>query len=120
MWLTGEHSEDSCLLSATTKRMCCLGFMGRALGIPKKALVDNGSPCNLTPMYQLMFPDWESYIIDTLPLYSDFMRANDSEMERKEREKAIARLFKFRSIKVKFVGRYPTKRQLAKEQESAH
>lgn len=49
-WLRGEGSYDSCLLRPDDRKMCCLGFACKALGLRDDVIESVGEPCEL---------DWE-------------------------------------------------------------
>lgn len=89
--------------------MCCLGFRCNQMGIPKKHLLDQATPENLSDLYDI--PDlikrddydrWE----DT-KFTNEAIRINDNErITSKEREKAIKEHFATIGVTVQFKGKY--------------
>ena len=107
-WLIAKP-HDSCLLNNEGK-MCCLGFLAKALGADSGDIRDQKCP-----EYVVSFVDWPEFllvergneIIDS-PTAGTLMKINDDKKEPKaRREKRIAKIFAENGWNVTFVGEYP-------------
>lgn len=115
-WLTAKDvNEDKALFSMLyrpkDRKMCCLGFLGRACGAKVSELANKGSPSDVKQVNWPagMLKEIEGYgggtRIDDSDFSFEMMKANDSnELTQRQREKEIRRLFKEHlNIAVKFV-----------------
>jgi hypothetical protein len=55
LWLRGDPT-NSTLRARDTGKMCCLGFLGRACGVPARALTERGFPSDVDQKYSGKFP----------------------------------------------------------------
>ncbi len=121
-WLHGEGGKQSYLLRANDGKMCCLGFLGAACGIPSKGLLARRSPSGCTKEYTSLWPeairnefplgaeaglDFDSSKVTKFG--SDILMANDSQdiMTTVNREAQLTEYFAKLGIDVKFEGEYP-------------
>ena len=103
-WLRGAGPNgDSYLLHPTNRRMCCLGFLARAVGY---------KPCEIkgthTPAYVKDPSKFPAAIVsgddDNTLLCDDMMDTNDSAtLNDTQREYKLTRLFKKADIAITFV-----------------
>jgi hypothetical protein len=104
--LSGER-----LLNPDNNKMCCLGFLSRACGVPKKLILDITMPENVTfesdnagePIYPKNFnkKTFEKFVVDHVS--HQLSEVNDSsDFTPKEKETKIKKLFRKAGITVKF------------------
>ena len=101
-----ENAKKALSLLNENEYACCLGFYSHACGVPWDALDDVGGPGNLpndivVPLLNDEEPEIESEFAVRCMEIND-----DPDIPKKEREKAIKKMFKEKGVKVKFVGRY--------------
>lgn len=114
-WLRGE--EKSALVRKFDKKMCCLGFLGRACGIRRKDMVAVARPERLNsssdikkwPAWLVSFiemPAWQDAdYFDTGRLGQQLMSLNDNqEISDKMREYKLKRKFKSVGLEVEFIN----------------
>jgi hypothetical protein len=114
-WLRGEGSQNSRLLRPSDGKMCCLGFYGRACGIPSEQLENAGAPDELvgyyetTVKYRDFWPKWvlqepEDLGYRMTAATTRAMEVNDDdELGAVEREETLAELFKSVGVELVFV-----------------
>lgn len=112
-WRTGEGSfsetgkGDTQLLNKQGF-MCCLGFRCNQMGIPKKDLLNKGTPEALADLYNiadLIEGDEDGW--GNTKFAKEAVHLNDSiRLTSKEREKAIEEHFATIDITVQFKGKY--------------
>lgn len=110
-WLRGEGLGE--LLRRLDGKMCCLGFLGAACGVPKEAMLGRGTPEESS--FASAFPDW-LMVEDDDDGDGDGFRLKDGKEVRllvdlndnvggpdAGRESAIARVFAEHGVEVVFV-----------------
>ena len=115
-WLRGEGAAKSRLVRRQDDKQCCLGFLCRAAGLPKKALLSQAAPEDLAPELKERLPAFLFEKLEKSPsalrnsgAAANMMRVNDSgELTEEERELKLTRLFERQGIKVTFKGRKRT------------
>ena len=92
-WLRGEGSSVSVLLRSHDGKMCCLGFLALAIGIPQDKIVDIGSPSRTHADYIHMWPSRllnnKLGDVEQIIVINDTMSGYDS----KRREEELKPLF---------------------------
>ena len=101
-WLRGEGGDDSYLLRQEDGKMCCLGFLGLALGITSAELLGEQNPRDASDDLNR----WPEAIckngLDT-PLACSLMLVNDNtSISEKCRERTITAAMKEAGINVTF------------------
>lgn len=94
-------------------QMCALGFLGKALGVPKKHLSATSSPSGLPKKYHARFgklgilecPDEYATSPVDADIADEIMNAND--VAREDRETQLKKLFRKLDIKVNFINQFP-------------
>ncbi len=90
------------LLSGFDGKLCCLGHLGRACGIPLRRLRGQRMPSNLSLADQRLYPE-RTRLGELFELASGI---NDDEyLSMEERERRLKFLFKSRGIKLTFIGK---------------
>lgn len=94
--------------------MCCLGFLGRACGVPNEAMLNQGFPCShYTLPHANLFPDAFVEVRDesaghvkfhNTQLTYDAAQINDSELPVADKEARLIALFKEAGITLTFTG----------------
>lgn len=129
-WLNGwllnqlDNYIDSKLVEPNTGFMCCLGMVCLQEGIPKSKINNMPAPSTISatiPLRQRRRLERMSFLnedgSDTV-FASQAMETNDEkEYTHKEREDELKSLAAAEGIKFTFVGRYPTKKDIAKLKE---
>lgn len=111
-WLCGTTSgpNKGSSMYDRERKMCCLGFLAKAQGVPVKHL-----QCQATPRAVSNHMDRENIPGQMVDGYStEFagvaMSINDNALLKTQyRETRLKALFKDEGIKLKFVGKYPKK-----------
>jgi hypothetical protein len=104
-WLRGEGTQDSYLLRKDGK-MCCLGFMSKAFGVPENEILEVTMPFVLDNDRDhdswLLYPECVRHDIDM----RDISEVNDDEnTDDAFKEKAIKEYMKTKyDLDVEFVG----------------
>jgi hypothetical protein len=106
-WLRGEGSDNSALIRSADGKMCCLGFLGVACKIPKRALTSVPSPICVHSKFQNR-KVWK-HLFDAdenvnNSLCQQLIVANDSAHNKATKETRIATLFRKIGVEVEFVG----------------
>lgn len=87
-------------------KMCCLGFLAKACGIPDEKLVDLGFPeasWSAVPVPFRKLNDYDTVIAQQHPMYKA-TTINDSEYPQEEKEKMLTELFAKEGIELSFEG----------------
>lgn len=88
------------LLSDTGNRMCCLGHLGLACGIPKEKMRSVGSPSSLEDKFNAKYPKQF-----TETFFDQAVVINDQEdLTTKEKEEKLRILFKRYGVQLRFTG----------------
>ncbi len=90
------------LLSGFDGKLCCLGHLGRACGIPPQRLWGQCLPSNLSLADQRLYPE-RTRLGEFFGLAAKINDNADWSME--ERERRLKFLFKSRGIKLTFIGK---------------
>jgi hypothetical protein len=110
-WLRGE--KNSYLRRPSDKKMCCLGFLGKQLGVTYTRMTNRSSPGSLKSADQKKFMEVGllTRLSDMAPFETEtcslLMSVNDQvrNITEEYRESRLKTLFKTIGIKVKFIGR---------------
>lgn len=113
-WLTAKDIDEgkrlySWLYRSEDRKMCCLGFLGRACGAKVSQLRNIGEPDRVPsvnwPKGMLVPREYYPNKTYNAGFVYDMMRVNDNpKLTARQREKEIKRLFKtYLNITVKFV-----------------
>ncbi len=105
-WARGCGSLDSFLLNYNGK-MCCLGFLARELGFSEESIEGRPHPrvCGLGPElpgeepHRFMNESWDPII----KVNDRYDLAVDQDLSEKEREEALAIMFREKGYAVEFV-----------------
>lgn len=100
-WLRGEGFLPSRLVRSQDNKMCCLGFLGVACGIPKEKMMNIGSP------FYLNQNKWPEKLISNLDTgfgaCQNLMAINDTQsLNDPEREAELTKEFASIDIQVEF------------------
>jgi hypothetical protein len=94
--------------------MCCLGFLGKQLGVPYTKMTDKPTPENLTKVGQAKFQQAGLLVVQSNAtdkvVHTDvcdrlIVVNDDLHLTEQYREKRITALFKRIGIKVRFIGK---------------
>lgn len=55
-WFRGEGGHRSKLIRGSDGKMCCLGFLGLACGVPKTYLLNKTSPTSISLIFRDKWP----------------------------------------------------------------
>ena len=75
-WLRSE--TNSYLLRSEDGKMCCLGQIGKSLGVPREDLLDTGAPSDCTEGSKELFPEAIFSIFDWSSLEYHLISINDT------------------------------------------
>lgn len=100
-WFRGRRGTDSRLVRLFDKKMCCLGFLGIACGVPIEKMIDVSDP---TGADDQAWPPWL-----TSKLIYRLVSVNDSrDIDEAQREAEIGRLFGAHGdVSVRFIDGEP-------------
>ena len=108
----------SYLREERTGMQCCLGFACRKAGFGVSAITDRGLPSDVKLIGDRTPPAKASAVrkmLHNLKLCYDLAAINDKpKLAPKQREGEVKRLMASVGVKVKFIGRYPSEKQLTK------
>lgn len=104
-WLRGEGGHTSALLRSGDRKMCCLGFLGLACGVPPDRMEGWADPTTAP------HPAWPTWISDDGGVtqqdcvVNELVRLNDVEaLPDAEREACLSRLFAEKGgVEVEFI-----------------
>lgn len=114
-WRTGGYGKYQSGVGATQLLnsegyMCCLGFYCKALGVPKKDLIEKAIPSSLEDYADI--PDLArlsgdgKFLVGTDFTYMAISINDDSVIVSKERERKLKDHFSTIGVKVTFTGKY--------------
>lgn len=105
-WLRGDDfspgGTGSKLYRSEDGKMCCLGFLGEACGVPKEVMRDVSYPSQLPKAYFSLFPKALRELLHESDLCHKLITNNDR-TRHKNRPRAIKKLMKEAGIDVEFV-----------------
>lgn len=105
-WLTGREALDAekdkapRLLSPTTGRMCCIGFLCLAEGLKEDQIKNHGMPAGI---------DYETQLTTTDEVRAQSINDSQYDVERKERE--LIKVFADHDIALSFTGELHPKKE---------
>lgn len=112
LWHRGQGSRDSKLRRASDGKMCCLGFLGAAIGLTSEQMTDVSAPWSYArkeghddmdyirqAAWPYKPPSWEY----DLGVYGQLTEINDERISDAEREQKITGLMAALGIDVTFV-----------------
>lgn len=109
-WLRGEGTENSFLLREKDSKMCCLGFLGAACGVPSESMTNTEAPALLNQDHRDLFPDFlfhggRDLNQDSSDECNSLVEINDDEeLTPEEREAELTMLFAKHGIEVEFIN----------------
>jgi len=125
-WLRGEG--NSCLLREEDGKMCCVGILGKALGVPKKFLLeiptaDDISPSRSDGSYKphSKWPSWlykhnETDGVASATQDAGFLYNVNDDLDTTDeyKQKRITTIFKRHGIDVKFIDDEKKKKKVVR------
>lgn len=95
------------LRNYNTGKMCCLGFLGRACGVPSEILKGKGMPSDLSDVYNSCYPEaFKGGKSDVTKAVELAAKVNDSEcISWPEKEYRLKILFRAHGIRLTFKGK---------------
>lgn len=101
-WLRGEGYLASSLLRVSDQKMCCIGFVCKALGVSETDMAGvSGSHTLGETGFKL--PEWLTTRVRGADLFRAY-DANDQDMPESEREARITAIFARHDIEVEFIN----------------
>lgn len=107
-WLRGEGGHTSALLRSVDRKMCCLGFLGLACGVPPDHMEGWADPSTAShPAWPLWISD-DGGVTQQDHVVNELVRLNDVEaIPDAEREACLARVFASHGVEVEFIDGDP-------------
>ncbi len=100
-WHRGKGTQNSRLLSPSSGKMCCLGFLCKAYGVTDEQMFDIAVPYKLSDTARQKLPKW---LQDHNTPADLLIGVNDKcDIVGAEKEKQLTRLFALKGIEVTFV-----------------